>query len=101
MLSFLRNRYADSTAAWPSKYYDIALLAAFFDDPEFALEVFSAEVKLLPVRYGALWFPVMREARKLPAFKALVSDVNLVDYWREYGWPDHCRAIGADDFECF
>jgi TolB-like protein len=100
-LESLRSLYADETAVWPSKYHDIALLAAFFGDPEFALEVFSVEVRLLTVRYGALWYPVMAEARRLPAFKTLLSEVNLVDYWREYGWPDHCRPLDKEDFECF
>jgi hypothetical protein len=39
--------------------------------------------------------------RRLPGFKQLVTDVNLDDYWRAYGWADHCRPVGADEFECF
>jgi hypothetical protein len=23
-----------------------------------------------------------------------------VDYWRENGWPDWCRADGENDFAC-
>jgi hypothetical protein len=26
--------------------------------------------------------------------------MGLVDYWREHGWPDLCRADGTDDFAC-
>ncbi len=97
----LRAAFADKSSVWPSKYHDIALLAAYFDEPEFALDVFSVEARLVTVRYGSLWLPIMSEARKLPEFKELVTDVNLVDYWRAYGWADHCAPIGDDDFSCF
>lgn len=100
-LSILRSLYADTATSWPSKYHDIALLAAFLGDPEFALEVFSTEVRLTAIRYGALWYPVMNEVRQLPAFKDLMREVNLVEYWRTHGWPDHCRPLGTDDFECY
>lgn len=101
VLATLRSVYSNRDIDWPSKYHDIALLAAFFGDDELALESISYEARLTTVRYGALWFPVMSEVRKLPGFKQLVSDVNLAEYWRTYGWTDHCRPIGADDFECF
>ena len=100
-LMTLRSIYTDTDAAWPAKHHDVALLAAFLGDPEFALEAISHEARLTTLRYGALWYPVMAEVRKLPGFKQLVTDVNLVEYWRNYGWSDHCRPIGSNDFECF
>lgn len=42
----------------------------------------------------------MSEVRTLPEFKTLVTDVNLVDYWRAYGWADACRALSENDFTC-
>lgn len=101
VLATLRAVYADSEAQWPSKNAEIAVLAAFFGDPELALEAMSYEARLTTVRFGALWLPVMSDVRRLPGFKQLVTDVNLVEYWRTYGWADHCRPVGADDFECF
>lgn len=89
-LGLLRQIYADSSAMWPSKYHDIAHLAAFFGDPDFALQVASKEAKLMTNRYPSLlWYPVMAEARKLPEFLDLVTEVNLVAYWREHGWSDY------------
>jgi TolB-like protein/Tfp pilus assembly protein PilF len=41
-----------------------------------------------------------RRLRQNPHFKALVQEMGLVDYWREHGWPDLCRADGTDDFAC-
>ncbi len=100
-LATLKSAYADSDLFWPAKHHDVALLAAYLGDHEFALEAIAHEARLTTVRYGALWYPIMAEVRKLPGFRQLVTDVNLVEYWRSYGWSDHCRPVGADDFECF
>lgn len=100
-LTLLREIHSDPSLSWPSKYHDVALVSAVLGDPEFALETFAREVRLTTIRYGALWYPVMREVRQLPGFKELVAEVNLVEYWRTHGWPDHCRPLGSDDFECF
>jgi TolB-like protein/Tfp pilus assembly protein PilF len=99
-LATLRAVYADKAATWPSKYHDIALLSAYFGDPEFSLQVISVEAGFTLVRLGALWYPVMSEVRRLPAFKELVSDLNLVAYWRTFGWADHCRPLEDQTFEC-
>ncbi len=101
VLSLLESTYTDPQAIWPSKHHDIALLAAYFGAPTFAFEAFAVEARLTTIRYGALWYPVMSEVRQLPEFKALMREVNLVDYWREYGWADWCQPQGEQDFECF
>jgi len=100
VLSTLRSIFSDESTQWPSKLHDIALLAAYFDDPEFALQLKGEEVRNTPVRLGALWFPVMSDVRRLPEFKELVTDLNLLAYWRAYGWADLCHPLGDDDFEC-
>jgi TolB-like protein/DNA-binding winged helix-turn-helix (wHTH) protein len=73
--------------------------AAYFDDPEFALEQLR-KVADGSVDDALLWRPVLRDVRKLPGFKDLVNSHGLVEYWRTYGWPDACRPTSADDFEC-
>ena len=47
-----------------------------------------------------LWDPLYAPVRKSPRFKKYVRETGLVDYWRARGWPDLCRPMGADDFEC-
>jgi tetratricopeptide (TPR) repeat protein len=42
-----------------------------------------------------LWTPEARAMRKDPRFPALVQRMGLVDYWKQYGYPDGCVA-GAD-----
>ncbi len=74
---------------------------AYFGDPEGALQImrsgsfFRHEWKL-----RAAWRPVMKDVRKLPGFKQLMRDLGAVDQWREFGWPDLCKPVGATDFEC-
>ena len=100
VLSTLRSTYADKGSRWPSKLHDIALLAAYFGDPELALQIIGEETRNSAVRLHSVWYSMMSEVRQLPGFKELVTDLNLVAYWRAIGWADLCRPLGDDDFEC-
>lgn len=33
-------------------------------------------------------------------FKFLAAEEGLVEYWNSRGWPDRCRPLEGDDFEC-
>jgi TolB-like protein/Flp pilus assembly protein TadD len=39
-----------------------------------------------------LWSPDARVIRRDPRFPALVERLGLVDYWKQYGYPDGCVA---------
>jgi TolB-like protein len=80
----------------------ISLWAAVFGDPALAVRVLREDQNRARRRITALalWRPVMRDARRLPEFKQLVKEWGFVDYWKQYGWGDHCKPVGADDFEC-
>ena len=79
----------------------IAAWAAYFGDPAFALEILSTmEPRGRPGDILRYWRPIMKDVRKLPGFKELVSEPGLVDYWRTNGWGDFCQPIGQTDFEC-
>jgi len=41
-----------------------------------------------------------RQVHESPHTKALLETMRLPEYWRKVGWPDMCRPIGEDDFEC-
>ena len=92
---------ANQDWVWPSTYPAIAVLAAYFDAPALALEAFSQETRYTTIRFPALWYPVMSDARRLPQFKSLVEQAKLVDYWRTHRWADSCEPLGTDDFECY
>jgi tetratricopeptide (TPR) repeat protein len=42
-----------------------------------------------------MWSPEGRPLRTDPRFSKLAERVGMVDYWKQYGYPDGCRA-GAD-----
>ena len=101
ILGVLR-RYFDEAIDMPGQGRVImAGLAAYHGDPEFALVVMSEELKRSLVRLRRVWYPFFSDMRKLPGFKSFVDNLGLVAFWRTYGWPDYCRPLRDDDFECF
>ena len=55
VLSILRATYADKGSRWPSTLNDIALLAAYFGDPELALQLIGEETRSSRVRFHTVW----------------------------------------------
>lgn len=47
-----------------------------------------------------MWTPKLKHFRQSGAFRQRIRDSGMLDYWREHGWPEKCRPIGEDDFEC-
>jgi len=47
-----------------------------------------------------LWAPEYQRVRKTERFKAYVRNAGMVAYWRQKGWPDLCKPVGANDFAC-
>jgi len=99
-LSILRQLYSDENNLSEVNITDISVLAAYFGDPEFAMDAMEKGIKIVTRGLFKIWYPVMQEVRQLPRFKEFVREIGLVDYWKEYGWPDLCRPVGDDDFVC-
>ena len=38
--------------------------------------------------------------RKTEIFRKTLADMDLLDFYREQGWPDLCHPVGEDDFQC-
>jgi hypothetical protein len=74
--------------------------AAYFGDPEFAMNAMERAVNIQAMALYLIWLPVMKEVRQLPRFKEYVREIGLVDYWNKFGWPDICRQLEGGDFEC-
>ena len=47
-----------------------------------------------------VWHPDGREFRSTPHFKRFIFEGGVLAYWQEKGFPDYCRPVGDDDFEC-
>ena len=94
----------DGHASHIIDWYERADWAAYYHEPQLALDAMEKMrgfeqgrgLTLMPL----LWQPLMRDVRKLPGFKDLVTELKLVDYWREYGWGEHCKPAGETDFSC-
>ena len=77
-----------------------AIWAAYLGDPRLAFELIH-RVSLDTTYTRIVWAPFFSDMRRLPEFKALMTELKLVDFWRTSGkWGDFCKPVGADDFEC-
>ena len=47
-----------------------------------------------------MWLPQAADFRRSGYFKKMIRESRILEYWQERGFPEHCRAIGDDDFEC-
>ena len=86
-----------------SSFIDISMWAAYFGDPEFALDALikGTTSKSYRIAINYAWLPHMREMRQLPGFKEYVRKIGLVDYWEKYDWPDSNICYKVDyDFKC-
>jgi len=56
---------------------------------------------MAPQPYVAFWNSPYSGVRAHPAFKKLLIQAGVVDYWRRTGrWGDGCAPVGPGDFEC-
>jgi TolB-like protein/DNA-binding winged helix-turn-helix (wHTH) protein len=116
-LSQVRDVFDDSEAARaiirrafddPANQDNLRLMVIGFHagrhgDSELAIAAMRRTlIDMSGISVQALWYPDLAETRRRPAFKDLVRDLSLVDYWRKTGdWGDFCEPLGPDDFECF
>jgi TolB-like protein len=100
VLKKLRLLYSNDNDLSSEDFEFLACIAAHQGDPEFALSVIERAINLQATGFNTIWFPVMHGVRQQPRFKEFVREIGLVDYWKEYGWPDLCRPVGDDDFVC-
>ena len=69
-------------------------------DDNLYLEGLSVRAQARDYRVFANNGALMDLIRTRPRYRQLVTEIGLVAYWRERGWPDYCQPKGDDDFEC-
>ena len=80
---------------------DFAIVAAFVNQPEVALEALWFDIRSASGLDSAwIWTPPLRPLLNEPRFLELLRAMKLPEYWRVAGWGDFCRPKGAEDFEC-
>jgi TolB-like protein/Flp pilus assembly protein TadD len=47
-----------------------------------------------------VWFESFREQRQTPEFFEMMERAGMVEYWREFGWPDDCGSLDQTLAEC-
>jgi len=47
-----------------------------------------------------VWTDSFREQRGTPEFFEMMERAGMVEYWREYGWPDDCASLDQTLAEC-
>ena len=47
-----------------------------------------------------IWLPPFAAFRNTEHFKRVIREFGYDTYWRANGFPQQCRAVGSDDFEC-
>ncbi len=100
-LDRIREAFNDSAYKDWTRMMLLSWYAARLGDAPLAVAAMSrAYIEANGSYLGAMWFPFLREARKLPAFKTLLRDLGIYGYWRKTGkWGDFARPAGDDDFE--
>ncbi len=96
----LRRIYASNEKLSPYDLLSISRWAVYFGDIDFAMQVSEKAASINALHVSTFWTPLFKEVRQLPRFKEYVREIGLVDYWKEYGWPDLCHPVGDDDFVC-
>lgn len=89
-----RDSSSGMRTLYPAFYFDL-------DAPDL---VFAAVDSLIGEGLGLyafwrFWEPQLSRLRNHPRMKDVAQRAGLVAYWREFGWPDLCRAE-RDSFTC-
>lgn len=97
----LREKLAEEKAN--NRYIDrFAYCWALTGDIGEAFETLDAVLEIDPTDIRMMWSrnDAIVEMRRSPRFRQVLRDIGLVDLYKVRGWPDDCRAAGAQDFVC-
>src|SRR6185503_9867314 len=99
-LDELRRLYTVTEPTNANGLRTIGLWAGYFGDAALALDAMRSAVTEQGGQAVYFWLPQLKEMRQLREFKAFLREIGIVAHWQEYGWPDICRPLADDDFDC-
>ena len=66
-----------------------------------AMKLFDAKAEPRFIRWlHKIWLPYGRPFRTHPHFASIVASLNLIPYWREFGWPENCKPDPRHGVRC-
>lgn len=101
-LAAIRKAFGDPAYQNNARMLRLLIYADYYGDRQLAVAALHrALVDLKGVTMLIPWYPSESGWRSDPAFKDLMRELRIVDYWRATGrWGDFCKPLAADDFEC-
>ena len=99
-LDAARQAFGDPANQDITRTISIALLGDHYGDRDLAFAAMRRIVDMRGANTYMFWMPWETGLRADPRFKAIVSDLGLVDYWRSSGnWGDFAKPIGEGDYQ--
>jgi TolB-like protein len=89
----------------PQQWAQHIYWALYLEDIALAEEILvyaGAEFMSVLTFFDGAWlsFEFQAPLRKTDTFKRLIRQSGVLAYWRTSGWPETCRPLEGDDFEC-
>ena len=74
----------------------------FIGGPELILKAFDyySKNRAFVLQLFLVPWSEVGQVGKSADFQRNIEDIGLDDYWRERGWPNRCRPLDGDGFEC-
>ena len=89
----IRERLQAAMSAMPNEDWTNLLLFLGLHDQAVA-EALRPKPPSGQIVLMMIWTPFDQPFREHPDFMRLAEQEGLVEFWREHGWPDHCRPTG-------
>jgi TolB-like protein/DNA-binding winged helix-turn-helix (wHTH) protein len=99
-LAAMRSLYANPDLRNGGGLRGLTEWALHFGDPALALQWFRESLEFEATGMLNAWKPSFAPLRREAGFKDLVRDQKLPEYWKRFGWPEFCRPMDDDDFDC-
>jgi len=70
------------------------------DEGAISMLVYSLGVYDVPIFPFLIWDPSYSKFRQTKQFKEYITKSGIFDYWKNNSFPDRCKPVGMNDFEC-